>query len=93
MPRQRCPHTEVRYCPLYHASHGHELDPSLGCTYGDFDRGCAVERGEITYKRSVARLCKTAAGAQITAQLAWRESAAAAKAQRERNMRLAGIRG
>lgn len=82
-PRPACPHTEIVYCPLYAAAH---TSGSLGCDDGKLILGeCAVSRG-LDYPAAVARL-----PARVVAILRFREAAAAASAQRNRNMRALGL--
>lgn len=48
----RCPHDDIRDCPLYCASH--EALP--GCCVGDWARGCTVASGFGNYAELVAQL-------------------------------------
>ncbi|MQB09681.1 hypothetical protein DXT96_07410 [Agrobacterium sp. ICMP 6402] len=84
--KQRCPHADIRFCPLYHAAH---MDGSFGCDDGRLDEGgCAVARG-WAYDRAVARL--DAAMPRLVAELRWKEEAAEDRLQRDRNMRFLGL--
>lgn len=83
---KRCPHTDIRFCPLYHAAH---MDGGFGCDDGRLDEGgCAVSRG-WSYARALARL--DAAMPRIVAEMRWKEEAAEGRLQRDRNMRLLGL--
>lgn len=78
-----CPHTDIRFCPLYLAAHDCQ---GLGCDDGRLgEGGCAVDRG-LNYATAVARLCP-----REVAQAAWRASAEEHRAQIARNMRAAGL--
>lgn len=52
-----CPHPLVRFCPLYHASHGINGDYGHGCDDGRMNENnyCGVSR-RIEYDRAVAIL-------------------------------------
>lgn len=84
-----CPHQNIAFCPLYVAAHDGEMGVN-GCDDGRLDEGgCAVARG-MDYAAAVGRLMAT--DPRLVAQLRWNEEAAEIKAQRARNLRLAGIR-
>jgi hypothetical protein len=83
-PSVPCPHANIIFCPLYIASH----DGKPGsCVYGEWALGCAVMRGEVKYADLLGKL--TAVDPRLVAETKWEEDAAAAKAQRARNMRAA----
>lgn len=84
-----CPHADIRFCPLYLALHDAEL-VGLGCDDGRLGglEGCAVARG-LDYAPAVERL--RARAPRLVAEAAFFEEAAAARAQRLRNMRAAGL--
>lgn len=78
-----CPHADIRFCPLYHASH---MDNVSGCDDGRLQEGCcAVARG-MDYHVAVAAM--EAVEPRLVAQLRFDEDAAARVAQQRRNMRL-----
>lgn len=82
-----CPHADIRFCPLYHASHTAE---GGGCDDGKLDggNGCAVTRG-LDYGHAVAALWQ--ANPQLVAEAAFLENEENARQQRARNMRAAGL--
>lgn len=77
-----CPHAEIRFCPLYIASHEND---GLGCVDGMVDP-CRVARGDGAYAAMVARLRP-----RLVAERRFLEEAEAMKAQRRRNLRAAGL--
>ena len=82
----RCPHDDVRHCPLYEAMHASEL-PS--CDDGQLELGtCAVSRG-ASYAELVGQLMAKAP--RMVAQNKWNEDLARRRVQRDRNMRLNGV--
>lgn len=82
----RCPHGDVRWCPLYYASH--EGD-GCGCDDGNLEAGdCAVSRG-LDYGVALAKL--TAANPRLVAEVEWMRVLAERRAQVNRNMRLNGV--
>ncbi|WCK01039.1 hypothetical protein [Agrobacterium tumefaciens] len=84
--KKRCPHADIRFCPLYHAAH---MEGGYGCDDGRLDEGgCAVSRA-WSYDHALARL--EAAMPRLVAELRWKEEAAEGKLQRDRNMRLLGL--
>lgn len=81
-----CSHADIRFCPLYIAAH---MGNGFGCDDGRLDKGtCAVSRS-LCYAEAVE--CLRAAEPRMVATLAFEEEAEAAKQQRARNMRAAGI--
>lgn len=81
----KCPHGDVFYCPLYHASHM----AAGGCDDGKLESGtCAVKRG-MNYRAALERLRVEHPG--VVERLAFLEEANEARIQRARNLRLAGI--
>ena len=84
---RRCPHPNIAYCPLYHAAHE---AGGFGCDDGRLGdhEGCAVDRG-ADYGRMVSALWKVRP--EIISEAAEAESLAMKRAQRERNMRAAGL--
>lgn len=82
----RCPHADVRFCPLYIASH---TGTGLGCDDGELQEGiCAVARG-LSYQANVELLRIKASG--LVERAEWAAAAEAMNAQRARNLRLNGI--
>lgn len=82
----KCPHKDIRFCPLYHAAHE---SSRYGCDDGELGYGeCAIARGMI-YKDAVAGL-KVEKPALVE-QLKFKEDAEERWAQTARNMRLLGI--
>lgn len=91
---KRCPHKEIRFCPLYIASHGlqHADGKWLGCIDGKetgADRDCGVRRG-VNYQRMLARI--EATDPAMVARAAFQEEAAhewqAAEARRAARRRM-----
>lgn len=83
----KCPHADIRFCPLYHASH---TAWALGCDDGKSSGwdGCGVSRA-LDYGRCLAELAKVSS--KMIAECAFAENAEVAKAQRNRNMKSAGL--
>lgn len=82
----KCPHKEVRFCPLYIAAH---TAAGLGCDDGKMGDGhCAVARG-LSYVGAVRKI--VAKLPCLAEQAKWAESAEQATDQRRRNLRLNGI--
>jgi hypothetical protein len=83
----KCPHADIRFCPLYHASH---TAWGLGCDDGKSAgwNGCGVSRA-LDYGRCLAELAKVSP--QMIALCAFQENAEVAMAQRNRNMKAAGL--
>ncbi len=80
-----CPHKDVRFCPLYVASHGE----GFGCDDGELGGGeCAVDRG-MAYAQQVELLRVHRPG--FVEQLKWKEDGDKMDDQRSRNLRMAGI--
>lgn len=50
-----CPHKAAQDCPLYAIAHNGGY-AGLGCMTGDWEHGCAVERGEAKYPELVAQI-------------------------------------
>lgn len=52
---KKCPHNDLRFCPLYIAAHEPFGD---GCLDGQegYDNGCAVDRGLLNYDAAVKRV-------------------------------------
>lgn len=88
-PERRCPHAAVQHCPLYIASHGGPAG-ALGCCWGDWSQGCAVDRGEMKYGEALAAVAT--ADPLMVARALESERARRADAQRRRNMLAAGLR-
>lgn len=85
---KRCPHANIVHCPLYIALHDARL-VHLGCDNGAADPEiCAVGRG-VEYAENVGRLI--ALDPRTVAECRWREEVAGRRAQRDRNMRQAGL--
>lgn len=84
---RRCPHPNIAHCPLYRASH--EAD-GLGCDDGRLGEheGCAIDRGG-DYGQALAALWK--ANPDLINEAAEAEGLAMKRAQRERNLRAAGL--
>lgn len=83
----RCPHKNIRFCPLYHAAH---TAGSFGCDDGNMDTNqqCAVSRN-MDYQGAIEALRAACPG--LVAGLEFSEMAEAAKEQRRRTMRLLGL--
>lgn len=80
-----CPHKDVRFCPLYVASHGE----GFGCDDGQLGSGeCAVSRGMV-YAQQVELIRVHCPG--LVERLQWNEEGEKMRDQRSRNLRLAGI--
>lgn len=83
---KKCPHADIRFCPLYHASHeatGH------GCDDGRLaEGGCGTSR-TYNYGTLLAALVKISPG--LVAQCALLENAEMPKAQRARNQKNLGL--
>lgn len=84
--KRRCPHDDVRFCPLYIAAHAGNA-PSCD-DGGMWDGGCAVDRG-MSYARQVELLRVKCPG--MVEQAAWSEDIDKRGAQRLRNLRQNGI--
>lgn len=85
---RRCPHDRIQYCPLYVAAHVVGLPTCIG---RNLDEGCDISQRKLDYGTIVAKLIKTAVGAEIVEQCADGEWTAERQAQRARNMRAAGL--
>lgn len=87
----RCPHDHVQFCPLYVVAHEQRAELlRLTCCSGDMlMEGCAVERGTMDYRRQVALVASI--DPRMVATVRFNEEARAAKDQKARNLRLAGI--
>lgn len=83
---RKCPHENVQFCPLYVAGHEAGLPTCMG--KWDFE-GCDVEHGRADYGQLVAQLFRH--DPQMIAERAEAEWQAEAKAQRQRNVRAAGL--
>lgn len=82
----RCPHKDVKFCPLYVAAHGLF---GLGCDDGNLGDGeCAVARGMV-YQRQIELIRVQCPG--IVEQLQWNEDGQKMQEQRARNLRANGI--
>ena len=82
----KCPHADIRFCPLYLAAH---VAGAGGCDDGHLgEGGCAVDRG-MNYADEAARLQVTQFHLVAEAEYAERQDATIK--QRARNMRAAGI--
>lgn len=88
-----CPHRHIQYCPLHIAGHVAGL---VTCMTGDWARGCAVNRGTMSYLKAFRRLDKQRPEWLPHCQQAeknhesW-ERMKAAQEQRTRNLRVNGI--
>lgn len=85
----RCPHTDIRLCPLYVAAHDADL-AHMSCIDGS-EAGlptCGVARGR-DYDASVAAL--RIAGAGLVEHVEWQRDIERRRKQRAREMRLAGV--
>jgi hypothetical protein len=82
-----CPHSDVRFCPLYIAAHE---AGDLGCDDGKLEgwNGCAVTRA-LDYGQAIAALWRVKP--QLVSDAAFLENAETVKQQRVRNMRAAGL--
>lgn len=81
----KCPHEMVQFCPLYVESHNGRM---MGCV-DDLEKPCMVADGRLVYAEAVGKLM--AVDAQLVARCRFAEEEAQATAQRNRNMRAAGI--
>jgi len=88
MPRRKapCPHAQAQDCPLYWASHG---AAGLGCDDGELWRDSCAAGRSLDYTAALARL--QAADPRLVAECAFRREERAARAQRARNVRAAGL--
>jgi hypothetical protein len=89
-PVDRCPHDDIRFCPLYVAAHdagtaGYSCDDA---ELGPLPTGCAVSRG-YSYTDGIEGLMRVAP--DLVRECRAAEAAAASQAQRERNMRVAAV--
>jgi hypothetical protein len=83
-----CPHKNKLFCPIYHASH----DSSIGVSCDDGrlgEGGCAADR-QLNYLYELARLETIAP--RIKAECEWREAETKTRDQRNRTMRLLGLK-
>ncbi|MBE0694965.1 MAG: hypothetical protein IH590_17955 [Aquamicrobium sp.] len=81
-----CPHSDVRFCPLYIAAH---VGNAPSCDDGRiWDGRCAVARG-LDYRQHVELLRVRCPGIVELAE--WAEEAERRSAQRRRNMLLNGV--
>lgn len=89
--RRRCPHEDIRFCPLYHAAHGGaEFNGAKGCVDTDAEPwACAVDQGRMDYVRAAGAMRARVPG--YIEQLEWTHEAEQSAEQRKRNMRAAGI--
>lgn len=84
----QCPHEHIQYCPLYVIAHdGRHY--ALTCIRGVDDGPCEVERGKMDYAAAVEQVRR--ADPRMVAIVAFNEQNHEARAQRARNMRLAGV--
>jgi hypothetical protein len=86
---KRCPHGDVKFCPLYHAAH--EATGGLNCLDLEANgwNGCAVDRGKLKYDQVYAGLA--IAFPRIVAECEWVEAKELRGRQIDRNIRLNGI--
>lgn len=84
---RKCPHADIRHCPLYEAMH---IAGATSCDDGHLEgwQGCAVDRG-ASYAALVGTLM--ASHPRIVAQNQWDEQLAVRRRQRDRNLRLNGV--
>jgi len=82
---RKCPHADIRDCPLYHAGHEAGLPT---CIAGDWAYGCLVEQG-ASYDGILVRL--RGVEPKLVAVIEWNADARSRADQRARNMRAAGI--
>jgi hypothetical protein len=88
-PVKRCPHDDIRHCPLYVAAHGDGYVYSCDDgELGPMPTGCAVSRG-YSYTDGIEGLMRVAP--DLVRECRAAEAAAASQAQRERNMRIAAV--
>lgn len=83
-----CPHADVRFCPLYVASH---IAGAGGCDDGHLGMAegrCAVDRG-MDYAAARRRL--EIEQFEMVATCEWREKQEAAEGQRARNRQAVGL--
>ena len=79
----KCPHADIRFCPLYHAAHE---CIGIGCDDGKLGQGgCAVDRG-MDYHKELGKL-----NPKYVALVKWKEEAEQIRLQRARNMRSACV--
>lgn len=82
----RCPHDDIRFCPLYHAAHE---GWGLGCDDGKLGSGkCAVARG-LSYIGAVKKIRKQHPGYVERIEKAMFDEES--ERQRRRNMRHAAV--
>lgn len=87
--RKRCPHADVRFCPLYHAAH--EPTDGLHCLdeASDGFNGCAVDRGKVKYEQVYVALSIN--HPRIVSDCEWSEAKETRSRQIDRNIRLNGV--
>lgn len=81
-----CPHYDIRFCPLYVASHD---GSGLGCDDGRLDEGTCAASRDVAYAEAVEHL--RARQPRLVETLAFQEEAERLRQQRARTMRLAGL--
>lgn len=84
---KKCPHADIRFCPLYYASH---TAWGVGCDDGKTNGhdGCGVSRS-YDYGQMLAALYRVSPG--MIAECATAENVEASRQQRNRNMKAAGL--
>lgn len=83
---RRCPHRDVRFCPLYLAAH---MGAGFGCDDGRLEeQACGVAR-DVSYAANLERLRIAVPG--LVEQLQWQEDLVERAAQRAINLRRNGI--
>lgn len=88
---RRCPHNDIRFCPLYHASHGGaEFNGTRGCVDAKAEPyACAVDQGRVSYAELAGAMKEKAP--RYVAQLEWRQALEESREQQARNIRHNGI--
>jgi hypothetical protein len=86
---KRCPHADIKHCPLYHAAHAQTDGLHCVDNVADGFNGCAVDRGALKYDQLYAALVIN--HPVIVAECEWIEAKDLRGRQIDRNIRLNGI--
>lgn len=82
----KCPHSDIRFCPLYHAAH---TGTGGSCDDGKLDSGeCAVSRG-LNYGQALKKL--EIDQFELVAECEYNQRWHERNEQRKRNMQSAGL--
>ena len=83
---RKCPHADVRFCPLYYAGH---VAGAPSCFDDDWANGCAAERNKLKYSAAVELLRIAVPG--LVEQVEWQEMLETRRGQMARNLKAAGL--